>query len=272
MVSIREETDFVRAFVDAREAGFSRGQVTIALHGITAEEMRQIAVAARQVEFHVDAVGCYINPLRLHDGGSDGVDLTDWKTVVANMGMLNGVERIVCWSGTLSKELGAPNLLNHEEDSFNRLFVNLHALLEQARGLPVRLILEPYTTHVLSDARSCLRLAQKFPGGEVRIVLDAANVIPASDFAHRDARAQQFIAEATPAAGLIHLKDLGRDEAGHRTFPPAGQGTLAYAPLLRAIAQHAPEVPIILEAAHSVDEMRQARQFVGNVLKEYRLS
>lgn len=271
MVTIGRSTDFAAAFADARGAGFGRGQVNVAIHGVTAEEVRQIAVAAHEAEFTVDAVGCYMNPLRMADPDAALPDGSDWKTLAANMGMMNGVERLVCWSGTLSKSLGAPNLLNQEEDAFNRLFVTLHGLLEQIRGLPVRIILEPYTTHVLSDARSCLRMAQKFPGGEVRVVLDGPNVVAAADFGARDARVQEFATEVAPAVGLIHLKDLGRDAAGHRAFLPAGRGTLSYAPYLRAIAQHVPEVPAIIEGAPTVAETRQARLFVEGVLKEYRL-
>lgn len=271
MVTIREDTDFAAAFAGAREAGFTRGQVTVAIHGITAEEVRQMAVAAREAEFYVDAVGCYMNPLRMADPEAQRPDGNDWKTLAANMGMMNGVERLVCWSGTLSKSLGAPNLLNQEEDAFTRLFMTLHGLMEQIRGLPVRILLEPYTTHILSDARACVRMAQKFPGGEVGIVLDGPNIVAAADFGVRDARVQEFAAAAAPAVGLIHLKDLGRDEAGHRAFLPPGQGLLSYGPYLRAIVQHCPEVPAIIDAVQTVDEMRQARLFVEGVLKEYRL-
>ena len=52
------------------------------------------------------------------------------------------------------------------------------------RGLPVEIILEPYTAHVLHDAASCLRMAKKFPGGEVKVVLDAPNVLSVKEFAH----------------------------------------------------------------------------------------
>ena len=47
------------------------------------------------------------------------------------------------------------------------------------RGLPVQILLEPYSAHVLSDAAACVRMARKFPGGEVKAVLDAPNLIPA---------------------------------------------------------------------------------------------
>lgn len=271
MVTIREETDPAQAFAEARDAGFTRGQVTSFIHGITAEEVRQIAVAARQAEFRVDAVGCYMNPLRPDDAGLHGTDLLDWKTLAANMAMMNGVERLVCWSGTLSRDLGAPNLLNGEEQTFNSLFTVLHGLLEQIRGLPVQILLEPYTAHVLSDARGCVRLTQRFPGGDVKVVLDAPNMIPAADYAGRDSRVAALISEIAPAVGLIHLKDLGRSSDGHRTFAAPGQGALSYGAYLRALTQSVPEVPVIIENVIGVEEMRAARQFVESVLKEYRL-
>lgn len=271
MIAIRKGMSLTKAFADAREAGFSRGQITSFIHGITAEQVRQIAVAARQAEFRVDAVGCYMNPLRLDDVEMTGADLADWTTFAANMAMMNGVERIVCWSGTMSKMLGAPSLINGEEEAFNNLFITLHGLLEQVRGLPVQIILEPFTAHVLKDARACVRMAQKFPGGEVKVVLDAANIVPPLEYAERDARVLEFVTEVAPAVGLIHLKDLGRDPGGHRAFLPAGQGTLAFGPYLRAISQYVPEVPVILEQLRTVEEMRAARLFIERTRKEYEL-
>ena len=271
MVSIREGTDFMEAFAHVRKAGFTRGQVSIMVHGITAEEMRQIAVAAHYAKFHVDAVGCYLNPLRMDDSALGQADRTDWLTVVNNMSMMNGVERIVCWSGTLSRVVDAPNLLNSEPETVSRVFVTLHGLLEQVRGLPVQLVLEPFSTHVLCDARLCVQMMQKFPGGQVKVVLDAPNIVPAKDFGTRDARVQEFVAQVAPAVGLIHLADLGRTADGRRVLMPPGQGMLSYGAYLRAIAQHVPQVPVIIDKAHTVEDMVAARTFVEGQLREYGL-
>ncbi len=271
MVSIREGTDFMEAFAHVRKAGFTRGQVSIMVHGITAEEMRQIAIAAHYAKFHVDAVGCYINPLRLEDTALGQADRTDWLTVVNNMSMMNGVERIVCWSGTLSKSMEAPNLLNSEPETFSRVYMTLHGLLEQVRGLPVQIVLEPFTAHVLAEARACVQMMQRFPAGQVKVVLDAPNIVPALDFGQRDQRVQEFVAQAAPAVGLIHLTDLGRTADGRRVLMPPGQGTLNYGAYLRAIAQHLPEVPVVIDKAHTVEDMVAARTFVEGQLREYGL-
>lgn len=271
MVVIREETDPVKAFAAAKAAGFSRGQVSSFIHGITAEEVRQIAVAAHEAGFHVDAVGCYMNPLRPDDSSLNGSDVLDWKTFAANMAMMNGVERLVCWSGTHSKDIASPNLMNAEEQTFNGLFVTLHGLLEQVRGLPVQVILEPYMAHVLHNAQTCVRLASQFPGGEVKVVLDAPNLIPALDFSPKETRAVSLVSDMAPAVGLIHLKDLGRQADGRRIPLAPGQDTMAYGAYLRAISQYIPEVPVVIENAITVEDMQAARLFVEGVLKEYHL-
>lgn len=272
MVGIGEDTDFDAAFWQARDAGFSRGQVTFQIHGLTGEEVRRAAVSARDAGFRVDAVGCYLNPLRMDDASLTGVDSTDWRTLAENMSMLNGCERIVCWSGTFGKSLTAPNLLNGEEATFNNLFITLSGLLEQVRGLPVQIILEPYTAHVLHDAASCARMARKFPEGRVKMVLDAPNLIAAAQFAQRDALAQEMIAALAPAIGLVHLKDLALDDQKRRVFPRAGEGALDYAGYLRGLVRHLPEVPVVIEHADTLDEMRAARTFIEGLLKEYRRS
>lgn len=269
MINLYEETDIPAAFWYATEAGFGRGQVTSFIHGITAEEVRQVAVAARDRRFQVDAVGCYINPLRLDDAALHGVDSTDWRTWAENMGMLNGVERIVCWSGTLGRTLGTPNLLNGEEQTFNSLFIALSGMIEMVRGLPVQVLLEPYTAHVLSDAAACVRLARKFPGGEVKVVLDAPNLIPSRALSSGDMRVAETIAQLAPAVGLVHLKDVALGEDGRRLFFRPGAGALDYGAYLRAIARSLPEVPVVIEQVTSLEEMRAAREFVQGVLKEY---
>ena len=265
MVSIYEETDIPAAFGYAVEAGFSRGQVTSFIHGITAGEVREMGVAARNAGFHVDAAGCYINPLRLEDAGLHGVDGLDWRTLAENMGMMNGVERIVCWSGTHGKTLTGPNLLNAEKATFSSLYVALSGLLEQVRGLPVQILLEPFVSHVLDHAAACVRLAKRFPGGEVQVVLDAPNLLTERGFAAQKALIPDLVARIAPAVGLVHLKDFALDSAGSRVFLPPGLGVLDFGMQLRAIAQFLPEVPVVIENVITPAEMRAAREFMQGI-------
>ena len=267
VVNLYPETDIPAAFREAAEAGFGRGQVTSFIHGITAVEVRQIALCARDAGFRVDAVGCYLNPLRLDDASLHGVDAGDWRTWAENMGML-GVDRIVCWSGTLGRTLGAPTLLNGEEQTFNSLFIALSGMIEMARGLPVQILLEPYTAHVLGDAAACVRLARKFPGGEVRVVLDAPNLLPARLAPPFGPRVTGMVSLLAPAVGLVHLKDFALGEDGRPRFFRPGAGALDYGDYLRAIALYLPEVPVVIEQVTGVAEMRAAREFVQATLKE----
>lgn len=270
MVNLYEQTDILAAFQDAAEAGFRRGQVTSFIHGITADKVRRIALCARDTGFQVDAVGCYINPLRLDDISLHGVDALDWRTWAENMGML-GVDRIVCWSGTLGRTLGAPTLLNSEAQTFNSLFIALSGMIEMVRGLPIQILLEPYTAHVLGDAAACVRLARKFPGGEVRVVLDAPNLLPARLRLTGPGLAEtifQLVAQLAPAVGLVHLKDFAPGEDGRPRFFRSGAGTLDYAAYLGAIARCLPEVPVVIEQVAGIAEMRAAREFVQATLKE----
>ncbi len=268
MVSIYEETDIPAAFWYATEAGFHRGQVTSFIHGITAGEVREMGVAARNAGFHVDAVGCYMNPLRLEDPSLHGVDGQDWRTLAENMGMMNGVERLVCWSGTHGKTLTAPNLLNAEEETFNSLYIALSGMREQVRGLPVQILLEPFVAHVLDHAAACVRLARRFPGGDVQVVLDAPNLLTARGFAAQKSLIPDVIARMAPAVGLVHLKDFTLDAVGTRAFVAPGLGVLDFAMQLRAIAQFLPEVPVVIENVTTIDEMRAAREFVQGILSD----
>ena len=271
MVSIYEETDIPAAFWYATEAGFRRGQVTSFIHGLTGDEVRQMGVAARNAGFQVDAVGCYINPLRLDDASMHGVDGLDWRTLAENMGMMNGCRRIVSWSGTHGKTLTAPNRLNAEEETFNSLYIALSGLRAQVRGLPVQILLEPFIAHVLDNAAACVRLARMFPGGDVQVVLDAPNLLTVRGFAAQKALIPDVVARMAPAVGLVHLKDFALDAAGERLFSPPGHGVLDFGMQLRAISQFLPEVPIVIENVTTIDEMRAARLHVQSILNDYGL-
>jgi len=270
LINLYEQTDVPAAFREATEAGFGRGQVSSFVHGITAQEVRRVARCARDAGFQVDAVGCYINPLRLDDVSLHGVDGADWRTWAENMGML-GADKIVCWSGTLGRTLGAPTLLNGEAQTFNSLFIALSGLLEMARGLPLHILLEPYTAHVLGDAEACVRLARKFPGGDVRVVLDAPSLLPARRPPSGPRLAEtvsRMVASLAPAVGLVHLKDFAPGADGLPRFFRAGAGSLDYGEYLRAIARFLPEVPVVIEQVRGAAEMRAAREFVQKTLKE----
>ena len=269
-VVLRDPAHIPAAFRRAVGAGFRRGQVTFAIHGLSAQTVRQAAVAARDCGFATDAVGCYINPLRPDDDALTGVSGADWRTVAENMGMLGGAERLVCWSGTLGRDLGEPTLLNSEEAAFQSLFIALSGLREQVRGLPVRLLIEPHTAHVLADPARCVRLARLFPGGEVQIVLDAPNLISPRTYPTQGARVPEMIALMGSAIGLVHLKDFAPGPDGQRRFLRPGAGVLDFGLHLRAIAQLLPEVPLVIEGTETGEEtgeeMRAAGAFVRGLL------
>ena len=270
-INLYEETDIPAAFWYASEAGFTRGQVTSHIHGVTAEQVRQMAVAARNRGFHVDAVGCYINPLRMDSPDLSGVDANDWQVMAENMGMMNGAERLICWSGTQGKTLNGPNLLNGEEATFSSLYVILSGLRERVRGLPLQIHLEPYAFHVLDSAEACVRMTRRFPGGEVKVVLDAPNLITTRGYAAQKDMLPNFVARMAPAVGLVHLKDCDLGPDGQRRFAAPGAGALDYGAYLRAIAQYLPEVPMIITEAVTINEMRSAREFVEGLIREYGL-
>jgi len=268
-VSVYADTDLEQAFAKACSAGLRHGQVNFHIHPIDPENVREVAVIVNRLGFHVDAVGCYFNPMRPDDATPQLCTLSDWLTVASNMSMLNGVERIVCWSGTLSRSLGAPNLLNQEEGTLSQLFTRIHGLFEQVRGLPVQIVLEPYTNHVLFNEATCVRFTQLFSPGQVGVVLDVSNLIAPADFASRDSRVKEIVTCIAPSVGLIHLKDVTLDASNHRLFVPAGRGDLAFGPYLHAVSELVPDVPVIIEAVNDVTEMREVRDFVNGIAKDF---
>lgn len=270
-IEITDETDLPAAFGQAREAGWERGQVALLIHGITPDDVRDVAVAAQYAGFWVDAVWCPVNPLRPDDAFLSGVDMTDWRVVAANMSMMNGVERLVSWSGTRGKMLDVPSLLNSEPDTFRILYTALHGMVEAIEGLGIRILLVPHTAHVLCDAMTASKMTRQFPAGEVRLALDAVLSLPSREYDERNNEAQKFAALAGPLAGLVHLRDILPPEEGQKRTALVGRGGLAWGSYLRTVTERIADVPAVVVGAHGTDEMRAAYQFLTDTLKEYGL-
>ena len=210
-------------------------------------------------------------PAAAEDVGPDECSILDWKTVVENMGMMNGVERVVCWSGTLGKTLGTPNLLNQEDETFNNLYIALSGLFEQVRGLPVRSSWSRTPPTSCTTPPPACAWRGSSPAGRSRSSWTPPTSSPSrsSRSATPTWRSSSSRSPRPSAWSTSRMSTATTTGTGSSCAP--GRGALDYGRYLRAIAQHVPEVPIILENVRGVEEMRAAREFIEATLKEYGL-
>ncbi len=150
-----------------------------------------------------------------------------------------------------------------------RLFLDrVKPLVREAEELGVILAIEPVCTHIIYDAATAERMLEDLHSEQVRIILDAVNLI---DSAHADA-ADTMILDAVRRLGdrvcVLHMKDFVADPGAARPKPvPCGQGRMdyAYAPLLRLAREK--DLPMTLENTVP-DNAEQTRLYLEGLCRQ----
>jgi len=248
VVTINNPAESEAQFTKAREAGFSFGQINFAWHGISPDSVRQVALAARSQQFRTVAAGCPINPLRLNEDLLMNVDERDFIRVVENMAMLDNCRRVVFWSGTYARHWTEPNLLNHEQDAYFALVVELKRLQGRVAGIPTVFTIQPYFTHIIHDVASSERLNDDFPDGSVRLALNPAYLVTPTLYSHRASVVPTLIATLAPQTEIAYLSDTFLRDDDTFNYPLPGQGALQMVPVLKSMkANLSAETPILLQ-------------------------
>lgn len=275
VVTINNPAESEAQFTKAREAGFSFGQVNFAWHGIAADSVRQVALAAKQQGFHTIAAGCPINPLRLNEDLLMNVDEKDFIRVAENMGMLDNCEKLVFWSGTYARQWMEPNLLNQEQDAYFALVVEIKRLQGRVAGIPCAFLVQPYFTHILHDAHVCERLVDDFPDGSVRLALNPSYLITPTVYSHRTTVLPNIISSLAPLADIAYLSDTYLRDDNTFNYPLPGQGALQFVPVLKALKTELPaDTPLLLQPPSplSVAALKAAQSFVTDAASKAGIS
>lgn len=226
--------------------------------GCDAALARRLGRACAAGGLAVAAVSGYANPLRPAEApmGSTLAQLADLVDLMPAL----GTRRVVSWSGTFAEGLLDDHADNHAEagwDALRRSVDELGPALEDAEAL---LLLEPFSTHVLSSPETIARLIGELNTPYVGVVLDPPNLLSPDTWGRQTELIPALVAAIGRHSGLVHLKDM-RLRDGRLDLPGPGQGVLDYGVFIGAVMALGTAVPLIVEHV-TLEQAPAARHFV----------
>lgn len=136
-----------------------------------------------------------------------------------------GVQIVTLCTGTRdADDMWHAHPENASPESWRDLTSSIEEALEVADLNMITLGIEPEINNIIDSARSARRLLDEIKSPNLKVILDAANLIHPDEFPRRN----EIIEDAVSLLGediiLAHAKELGRD--GHTGGLPLGAGAL----------------------------------------------
>lgn len=169
----------------------------------------------------------------------------------------------LCTGSRDATNMWAHHLDNGSAEAWSDMRGELDFALELAERHGVALGVEPEPGNVIADSRVARRLLDEIRSPRLKIVMDAANLLPPES----QARQREVIAEAIALLGgdlaLVHTKDVGANGEA----VPAGRGVVDFRNFLDAIFSTGYRGPLV---SHNFPENDAAyvSGFLGRVLAE----
>ncbi len=267
LITKGESLELVLEWLDlAHRSGFEEVQLQICWHPIEDGDLAAIAERLKELGLRCRSVGVYNDFLRLdsyhlfNTSGRELEQIVRWMPTV-------GMSDVVVWSGSYAQDLLDDDPRNHgraARSTLERNFTTLRPLLER-NG--VRLLFEPWRTHVLASPGELSEFCRIAPES-VGVVMDVANFIDPAQWADRGATIRSAVDRLRAAARLVHLKDMSVDSIGGFDLPRAGRGGIDFDALLAALKPLWRKMPFVIEHVNNEAEIREAADFVVRGLAE----
>lgn len=123
---------------------------------------------------------------------------------------------------------------------------SLKRLAEEACRLDVWVGIEPVAWHPLEDADMAAEVLEELDCGNVKIILDLANILPVPGIIRQDAYWERCFGLLGDRIEAIHIKDFILDEEGKYVSVPLGKGVVEYGGLVRFLKSR-PDMPLLRE-------------------------
>ena len=212
-------------------AGFDTVQVTF-FFPPTAEELRSLARALKDLKLKTVAFGTYFNLFRPDDTGFMGSSRAVMKLVAAHAGLFD-CNQFVTWSASYSPRFDGAEPRNHTPEAVAQLHRAIREvvlpILEPIGG---RVAFEPYFPHVLGTVALARKVLAPFPARRVGLLLDPPNFITSALYPKRDEELRRLFRKLGGRIHLAHYKDMKLNSASQSVdLPGPGGGEMNY-PLL----------------------------------------
>jgi sugar phosphate isomerase/epimerase len=138
---------------------------------------------------------------------------------------------------------------NNSASAWRELLTSLEQLLPEAEARGVNLGVEPEPANVINNALRARELLDQLGSPALKIVFDAANLVPPEDVDSQTEILSKAADLLQPEIVSAHAKDITRDPA--RPHVTAGKGLLNYSQYLSLLSKAGYEGPLLL---HNLSE------------------
>ena len=258
-----------RILAQAAQDGFQTVQFNFSSAGLPSLPKEWPETAIKGVMASADRSGLSICALSgtynmAHpDAARRGSDRIGFTNVVRAAQLMRVPLVTLCTGSRDADNMWAPHPDNGSPEAWSALRGELDFALELAEQYGIALGVEPEHGNVVADARMARRLLDEVESPRLKIVMDAANLLPPGS----QARQHEVMAEAVTLLGadlaLVHTKDVG--PSGEAVA--AGRGVVDFRNFLKAIASTRYRGPLV---SHNFPERDAAyvSGFLRGVLDE----
>jgi sugar phosphate isomerase/epimerase len=228
-------------------AGFDTIQLTFFFHP-TADELKALAAALKELKLKTVAFGTYFNLFRPDDTGFMRSSIATMKLVAKHAGLFD-CRQFVTWSASYSPQFRGSDPRNHSPEAVAQLHRAIREIvlpvLEPVTG---HVAFEPFFLHVVGTLEMAKEVFAPFPANRVGLVLDPPNFISPALYPKREEAMRRLFRELGDHIHLAHFKDMKLNTAGDSVgYPGPGGGEMNYPLLISEIRKLRRPLPCIVE-------------------------
>lgn len=236
--------------------GFDEVQLQILWNPIREKELTRIAQALRATGLRCRSIGVYSDLMLPESNHFFNTTERELRQVIEWMGEVQA-ESVVAWCGSYNDDLLGADPRNTSAETRMRLADNLDALLPLLEKHGVRLLVEPWVTHVLQTEDELADFCAARPD-TTGVVIDVANLIKPADWTKRNERIASIVDRLSPICGLVHLKDMKVAADGSFELPYCGLGEIDFSLVLSKLKPLWRKVPFLVEHVKSDEDIARA--------------
>ncbi|HET7560137.1 MAG TPA: TIM barrel protein, partial [Limnochordia bacterium] len=135
---------------------------------------------------------------------------------------------------------------NHTQAAWNELLRILRRLAKRARAAGTVLLIEGYVNNVVATTAQAEKVLHELGADVVGFVLDPFNYQTRADLQTPAESMARIVRTLAPHAKIAHAKDVRYGANGVET-PKVGDGRADWRAYAKALAEHAPQLPLVLE-------------------------
>jgi sugar phosphate isomerase/epimerase len=263
----------------------------LSTEGITKEKCRTIRNVFRDHNLPICCVSGYTNIVH-PDKAERRKRLDHLKTIIRHARDL-GSPYVISETGTFATDSDwVSHPKNKTEEGFHDCAEVIRELVQVAYDHGATFLLETYVNNVVGSVNETLRMFSAINHSSLGLLMDPTNYFEAHNIGDMEGELDRVFNALSDKIRIAHAKDVklagaNKDEkhaelfegaaeshtfrgVGQIELPAAGLGALNYDHYLKRLAEHHPNIPVIIEHLDEADVPR-AKKFIDDKLRAHGL-